>query len=476
MSGLEPFGGTFRSGPSGAILQVDRAFLELFEYDATASLAGTPLGDLLPDAEILAELGRAGGRPQVFRVPITTRRGTPRTALVLAQADNGGLSGAVIAHEEGDAHGQKLELLGRLAGGIAHDFNNILTAIGGYVEILLNAVPVDDASRENLKEIRRQADRAARLTRQLLAFGKRQTFQLKVAKVNSVVTEMFRMLERVLGDRMTLELDLDPALGFVRIDRGQFEQVVMNLVLNARDAMPEGGRIVLKTVNVTMNERLQRDGQAVEPGAHIRFAVTDTGVGMDRATMSRLFEPFFTNKKGTGTGLGLSMVYGIVKQSGGSIFVESAPGKGTTFEIWLPRTWEEPEDASASATRVGALPGSETILVAEDEAGVRAVVVMQLRRKGYKIIEAGNGEDALRAAANHQGTIHLLLSDVMMPGMTGPELAAEIVKVRPEIRIVFMTGYAEELAKLAGQRVLQKPFRLETLAQQLREALDAPGK
>ncbi len=476
MSGLEPFGGTFQSGPNGEVLQVDRAFTELFEFDAATHVVGTPLGDLLPDAEIIAELARSSGRPMAFRVPITTRRGSPRTVLVLAQADGGGLSGVVVRREEGDTHGQKLELLGRLAGGVAHDFNNILTAIGGYVEIMLNAVPEGDANRENLKEIRRQADRASRLTRQLLAFGRRQTFQLKVAKVNSVVNEMFRMLERVMGDRTTLELDLDASLGFVRIDRGQFEQVVMNLVLNARDAMPEGGRIILRTANITVKERLVRAGQPVEPGAYVCFSVIDTGIGMDRAVMSRIFEPFFTSKKGKGTGLGLSMVYGIVKQSGGSIFVESTPGKGTTFEVWLPRTWDEPDDASASATRVGALPGSETILVAEDEPGVRSVVVMQLRRKGYKILEAGNGEDALRVAANHQGTIHLLLSDVMMPGMTGPELAVEIVKVRPEIRIIFMTGYAEEVAKLASSRVLQKPFRLETLAQQLREALDTPGK
>jgi signal transduction histidine kinase len=478
MTGLQAAGGAFQSSPHGDVVFADRAFAELFEFDDSKQLLGTPLSAILPEAELQSELSRPGGHATAFRASITTRRGNTKAVLIFATADRGGLRGVVVPLEEPaaatvDAHGARLELLGRLAGGVAHDFNNILTAINGYVEILLNRVADEDPNRDTLREIRRQADRAARLTRQLLAFGRRQTFQLRVAKINTIVTDMFRMLERVMGDRTTLELELDPALGNVRVDRGQFEQVVMNLVLNARDALVNGGRLILKTANVEVKERIQKAGQAVEPGSYVSFSAVDTGVGMDEAVMARLFEPFFTSKKGKGTGLGLSMVYGIVKQSGGQIFVESTPGQGATFEIWLPRTADPIDESNASGTRLAPLAGGETILVAEDEPGVRSVVVTQLRRKGYKVLEAGNGEDALRVAAAHPTTIHLLLTDVMMPGMTGPELAEAIEKARPEIRIIFMTGYAEEISKLDGRRVLEKPFRFETLAQQLREALDA---
>jgi len=478
MSRLQSAGGAFQSSPNGDVVYADRVFAELFDFDDAKQLVGTPLSAILPEADLQAELSRPGGQATAFRTSITTRRGNTRAVLLFALVDRGGIHGVAVPLEESaappvDEHGQKLELLGRLAGGVAHDFNNILTAINGYVEILLNRMAEEDPNRDNLREIRRQADRAARLTRQLLAFGRRQTFQLRVSKLNSIVTEMFRMLERVLGDRMTLELELDPALGNVRVDRGQFEQVVMNLVLNARDALVSGGRVILRTANVEAKARLQRAGQTIEPGSYVSFSAIDTGIGMDKAVMARLFEPFFSNKKGKGTGLGLSMVYGIVKQSGGHIFVESTPGQGSTFEIWLPRTGDPIDESNATGSRIAALAGGETILVAEDEPGVRSIVVTQLRRKGYKVLEAGNGEDALRVAAAQPGTIHLLLTDVMMPVMTGPELAEAIVKVRPEIRIVFMTGYSEEIERLAGRRVLEKPFRFESLAQMLREALDS---
>ncbi len=484
MSGLEAAGGAFQTGASGDLVYADRQFAELLGFDAPAQALGRPLSEMLPEADLRSQLARAGGRGMAFRTSATMRGGNRRNVILFARLEHDGINGVVVpageapppAHAD-DPHGQKLEILGRLAGGVAHDFNNILTAIGGYVELMLTRMPENDANRDSLREIRRQADRAARLTRQLLAFGRRQVFQLRVARLNGIVTEMFRMLERVMGDQMSIELDLDPALGHVRVDRGQFEQVVMNLVLNARDALGTGGRVTLRTANVELKERVAREGQTLEPGQYVRFCVIDNGIGMDTTVRSRLFEPFFTSKKGKGTGLGLSQVYGIIKQSGGSIFVESSPGKGATFDIYLPRVFENVEESSASTVRPST-GGAETVLVAEDEAGVRNVVVTHLRHKGYQVLEAGNGEEALRVLDGHAGPpIHLLLTDIMMPGMNGTELADAVVKRLPKVRVLFMTGYTDQdIEKIGfkhpGSQVLHKPFRLETLAQKVREALD----
>jgi signal transduction histidine kinase len=373
---------------------------------------------------------------------------------------------------------QKMEAIGQLAGGIAHDFNNLLTVITSYSGLLLRETPPEDPSHADLAAIRDAGERAATLTRQLLAFSRQQVLQPQVLDLNVVTRDVEKLLRRLLREDIRLETRLAPGLGRVHADPGQIEQVIMNLVVNARDAMPDGGRIVIETANAEVRARDATRHHDAAPGRYVVLAVHDDGVGMDAATQMRMFDPFFTTKGiGKGTGLGLSTVYGIVRQSGGFIECESAPGTGTTFRLHFPLR-EEDRGAEASApARVSAPRGSETILLAEDEAPVRTVAARILRKSGYTVLEAADGHEALALWDAHGNRIDLVVSDMVMPNMGGRELATAVRARRPDVRLLFLSGYTEDVAQMgsllaAGNVFLEKPFSEEKLASKVREALD----
>jgi nitrogen-specific signal transduction histidine kinase len=373
----------------------------------------------------------------------------------------------------------RLESLGLLAGGIAHDFNNLLTVIRGYSELILSRLPSDGSARREMEEVKKAADRAAGLTGQLLAFSRRQFVAAKVVDLNAVVVNMDGMLRRLLGeDIIELCAELDPQIGSIKADPGQLEQVIMNLAVNARDAMPTGGRLTIETRNVTIGKGPRRETMMLEEGDYVLLAIKDTGQGMSEEVQSHLFEPFFTTKeKGKGTGLGLSTVYGIVKQSGGTIGIESKPGRGTTCKIYFPKV---DELAQGSQTPGGAAArgyGRETILVVEDDPAVRGLVHEALRLSGYDVLVARHGIEALLTGTKHMGPIHLLLTDVVMPQMSGPEVAEKLTVVRPDIKVLYMSGYPDhpvfsQGGVKRGTAFLQKPFTPNVLTQKVREVLD----
>jgi two-component system cell cycle sensor histidine kinase/response regulator CckA len=375
---------------------------------------------------------------------------------------------------------QKMEAVGQLAGGIAHDFNNLLTAILGSTELLLADTPPGDPRREDVQEISRSAHRAAALVRQLLAYSRKQVLQPRRVDLNAIVRDMGAMLRRVVGEPIQLRLDLDPGLGHVTADPGQLEQVIANLGVNARDAMPRGGTLTITTSNVTgRGVTAAADEGVPAAGPLVSLAVTDTGIGMDDEVRGRLFEPFFTTKElGRGTGLGLATVYGIVRQSGGHIQVRSRPGEGSSFTVYLPRA-EAPRPArGALAAAAPVSGGSETVLVAEDEEAVRHLVCRVLRAKGYRVLEARHAEAALELAAAAAEPIDLLLSDLVMPGLGGRALADRLLNARPGLRVLFITGYAAEAVERqgrlpAGHGLLEKPFTADQLAHKVRETLTA---
>ncbi|MHB8940358.1 MAG: hybrid sensor histidine kinase/response regulator [Desulfobacteria bacterium] len=382
--------------------------------------------------------------------------------------------------EEQLRRSQKMEAVGRLAGGVAHDFNNLLTAISGYSGLLLHRLPEYSTLRRDVEEIRKAGDRAAQLTRQLLAFSRRQVLQPKVLDLNAVVKNMGRMLRRLTGEDIELSTDLSPSLSRVKADPGQIEQVIVNLAVNARDAMPGGGRITIATADAELSPAYAAAHPEVRPGPHVLLSVADTGHGMSDETQAHLFEPFFTTKeRGKGTGLGLATVYGIVQQSGGHIRVNSAADRGSTFLIYLPRV-EAPEDGAQVADRPllpHPSPGTETLLLAEDEEVVRGLAREILSGNGYKVLEAGNGREALLLSEAHRGEIHLLLTDVAMPKMSGRELTERIRLQRPDLRILYMSGYTDDVILRQGViedgiPFLQKPFTPEALARKVREVLD----
>jgi two-component system cell cycle sensor histidine kinase/response regulator CckA len=378
--------------------------------------------------------------------------------------------------EEQRLHSQKLEAVGELAGGVAHDFNNLLTAIKSYSEFLLEDLEPDDRRREDVVQIRLAAKRAADLTRRLLAFSRKQILEPQPLDLNEVVSEMEKMLGRIIGADIDVRIAPTLALGTVVADRSQIEQVVLNLAVNARDAMPDGGTLTIETSNVDLNEHYADAHATVEPGSYVVLTVSDAGCGMDRATQARIFEPFFTTKeRGKGTGLGLSTVYGIVKQSGGHIWVYSDVGVGTTFRVYLPRV-ERVAAVERPAVPEHDTAGSETVLVAEDDDSVRAVVTRVLRQRGYTVLEAPNGREAIAICQTHQAPIHLILTDVIMPGMGGVDVARESAALRPEAKILLMSGYTDgelERRGLVQGRVvlLQKPFTPSALAQKVRDIL-----
>ena len=374
--------------------------------------------------------------------------------------------------EEQLRQAQKMEAVGKLAGGVAHDFNNILTAIHGHAELLLESLGEADPTRHEVEEICKAAERAGALTRQLLAFSRGRMVQPKVLDLNAVLAEMDKMLRRVIGEDILLQTNPAPALRPVRADPVQIEQVILNLAVNARDAMPRGGRLRIETANVDLDEAYTSLHPGVKAGPYVRLAVADTGVGMDEETRSRLFEPFFTTKVGKGTGLGLSIVYGIVQQAGGHVGVASALSRGTTFRIYLPQADPMAVEESQPPEAPPAAGGSETILLVEDEEPVRALVRKILHRAGYTILEAGDGNEALRIAQAHTGPIHLLLTDVVMPGMSGQELFEQLAPERRGIRVLYMSGYRDTADPLANY--LQKPFTKDALVRHVRRVLEQP--
>ena len=375
---------------------------------------------------------------------------------------------------------QKMEAVGRLAGGVAHDFNNVLTAILGYTGLLLDGLPALSPLRPDLDEIRNAANRATGLTRQLLAFSRKQALETRVLDLNDLVKEMDRLLRRLLGEDVDVVTTLAPGVGQVRADAGQLEQVVVNLAVNARDAMPEGGKLTIETQNVELDQSYAEGHLPVTPGRYVMLAVSDTGIGMSAETMSHVFEPFFTTKEaGKGTGLGLATVYGIVKQSGGSVWCYSEPGQGTTFKVYLPRV-DAPVDRVEPSAPAGPRHGTETILLVEDETELRNMTRRLLEKHGYTFLEAATSEAALGIARLHPGPIHLLLTDVVLPGESGRRLADELLVRRSELRALFMSGYTEEAIVHRGvleanTAFIHKPFTGDGLAAKVRQVLDARG-
>ena len=375
---------------------------------------------------------------------------------------------------------QKMEAIGRLAGGIAHDFNNLLTAVFGYVDLLHEELAANTRAQQDLAEIRKAAERAAGLTRQLLAFSRQQVLEPVVLEPNGLLEDFEKMLRRVIGEDVNLRLTLGADVGNVRADPGQLEQVILNLAVNARDAMPTGGKLTIETANAELSEQYAEFHQAVVPGRYVMLAVSDTGVGMSPEVRAKAFEPFFTTKeRGKGTGLGLATVYGIVKQSGGYVWVYSEPGLGTTFKIYLPQV-DAPIDAAPRAAELeGTLAGTETILLAEDDELLRPLARNLLERLGYTVLAAANAEEALALVRKHAIPIHLLVADVVMPGESGRQLGRRLAELRPETRVLYVSGYTDEVIVHHGMlepglNYLQKPFTPGALARKVREVLDAP--
>jgi PAS domain S-box-containing protein len=379
--------------------------------------------------------------------------------------------------EEQLRQARKMEAVGMLAGGVAHDFNNLLTIIAGYSQLIFNNLSEEDPNRRSAGHIMKASERAAALTGQLLAFSRRQTPAPKMIDVNQLVSGMNPMLNRLIGEDIELQLTLRPELGQVKADAGQLEQVVMNLVVNARDAMPKGGVLTIETANVHLDENYSCRQLAVKPGAYTLMAVSDNGTGMDEATRARLFEPFFTTKgKGNGTGLGLSTVFGIVKQARGTVEVYSVPGQGTSVKVYLPRVDQKaPAEPKLESRTVSG--GTETILLVEDEEMVRNLIRETLVRGGYKVIDAATPGDARRLAAAYKQKIHLMITDVVMPKVSGRELAQQLAGERPEMKVLYISGYTDSAVVNSGilqkeVAFLQKPFTLAGLGEKVRDVLE----
>jgi two-component system cell cycle sensor histidine kinase/response regulator CckA len=374
---------------------------------------------------------------------------------------------------------QKMEAVGRLSGGIAHDFNNLLGVIIGYSESIEQRVGPDDPVRKSAAEIRKAGERAASLTHQLLAFSRQRVLQPQILDLNALVTDMGMMLKRLIGKHIDLTTNLATRLERVKAEQSQIEQVIVNLVVNARDAMPEGGKLVIETSNCDVDHNFANSFPFLQPGPYVVLTVTDTGIGMDAETRRHIFEPFFTTKgPGKGTGLGLATVYGVVKQSGGGVIVDSEPGKGSTFKILLPQTMERPAATAPEETFSKGLRGTGTILLVEDEEALLDLAADRLKERGYAVLTARDGIDALEVARTFNGSIDLLLTDIMMPRMGGLALARSLSESRPGIRVVFMTGHAERDASFreamrSGAESIQKPFSHEQLIRTVRKALDA---
>jgi two-component system cell cycle sensor histidine kinase/response regulator CckA len=470
-----------------AFLDVNDAAIRSYGYSREEFL-GMTIRDIRPPEdvpEMLRDVAARGGpgdpTPKIWRH--VRKDGTLIDVEVTAGRIEleGRRAALVVAHDVSDrkrlerrlAEAEKMEAVGRLAGGVAHDFNNLLTVIGGYAEILLQRTAGRD--HRDLEEIARAAGQAAELTRHLLAFSRRQVLHPRVLDVNRIVADMETLLHRIIGDDVSVGVRLAPDLAPVEADRAQIERVIVNLAANARDAMPGGGALTVETANVDLDEQqVSRHGEG-RPGPHVLLAVSDTGHGMDEAVRKHLFEPFFTTKAG-GTGLGLSTVFGVVKQSGGGIYVYSEPGRGTTFKIYLPAAVPEQPGPGAGQAEPAAGRGSETIMVVEDDAGVRDLVRLMLEANGYEVLTVEDADEAARLCAERPG-VDLLLTDVVMPDVSGRALAERLGEIAPDMRILFMSGYADEAVHRHGvlgkaAAFLEKPFTELTLTRKVREVLD----
>jgi PAS domain S-box-containing protein len=479
---------------SGRIILANRRAEEMFGY-TRAELEGARIEILLPESRRAAHgreredyFARPRIRPMGLGIDLAGRRKDGgefpvEVSLSYLELDEGVFGIAFVSDisqrkllEEQLMHAQKMEAIGRLAGGVAHDFNNMLTVISGYNRMILDELSPLDPLRGYAEEVLKAADRAGALTNQLLAFSRRQIMQPRVISVNEVVNQTEKMLRRLIGEDIQLVYALSEHTGNVKADPGHVEQAIVNLAVNARDAMPLGGRLTIETANAVLDETYTRTHMGVQPGEFVMIAVSDTGVGMDAETRRRIFEPFFTTKeRGKGTGLGLATVYGIVKQTGGDIWVYSEPGQGTTFKLYFPRVVEAPSETTATEAE-HPKGESETILVVEDERAVRDLTVRMLQKLGYKILAAGSGEEAIEMSTAYAGPIALLLTDMVMPNMSGRQLADILVKSRPDMKVLHLSGYTENTvvhhgAVDSGVEFLPKPFSREVLARKLREVL-----
>ncbi|HKT88622.1 MAG TPA: PAS domain S-box protein [Candidatus Sulfotelmatobacter sp.] len=484
--------GIYRSSLEGRFLDVNPALISMLGYESVEEvLMLDPEKDVFArpqeHARLIEDFRRTG---RLDGVELKWKRKDASTITVrisgraVSSADEPADVLEAIAEDVTDRRiledqfrqAQKMEAVGRLAGGVAHDFNNLLMVISGYAEVILANLPCEHPLHEKGRAIQQAADRATTLTRQLLAFSRKQLLELKIVDVNAIVQDMERLLRPLIGENVEFITALAPEAAHTRADSGQLEQVLMNLVVNAKDAMPGGGKLTIQTQNILMDESHRRGQQFIRPGRYVMLSVSDTGTGMDKETQSRIFEPFFTTKeKGKGTGLGLSTVYGIVKQSGGYVMVQSEVGQGTSFQIYLPQVEGDVETNAAPAPDA-ASGGSETILLVEDEESVRQLVRDTLSAKGYKVLEADSGEAGLAAADAHKGKIDLVISDVVMPGMSGRDLVKNLSKTRPETRVLYLSGYTEDAIVSdgsieSGTAFLQKPFSLLSLSRKVREVL-----
>src|SRR5579871_47708 len=487
--------GICRCNAAGIVLDANPALVRMMGYSSASELVGRNLANLYSDSHqwftvadhvrsrqeftgMLADWSRKDVAPISVRLSGRTFTGEQESLFFELFAEDVTEQRRL---EQQLRQAQKMEAVGRLAGGIAHDFNNLLMVISGYCEFLLERIGSDPALRGPAQEIANASNRATSLTRQLLAFSRKQMLTPKVLDLNEVVTENLKMLNRLIGEDIDLVMVPGTELGAVKADPGQIEQVIMNLAVNARDAMPRGGRLTIETSNVTLDADYARFHAPVSPGEYIMLAISDTGQGMDVETQNHIFEPFFTTKGHKGTGLGLSTVYGIIKQSGGYIWVYSESGKGTSFKIYLPRVSATGETIDVQQHESAAVEvGHETILVVEDELNLRRLARQYLEKQGYTVLEAADGSAAITISSSYPGPIHLLLTDVIMPGMNGKELAQRLTSLRPETRVLYMSGYTENVIGHNGTldngvTLLPKPFTLPALRSKVREVLNAPS-
>jgi PAS domain S-box-containing protein len=484
--------GIYRSSLEGRFLDVNPALITMLGYESAEEILQLdPENEVFAHAEEhtrLIEEFRRTGRLDGIEVKWKRKDSSSVTVRISGRAVSSADEPAdvleAIAEDVTDRRvledqfrqAQKMEAVGRLAGGVAHDFNNLLMVISGYAEVILAGLDFHHPLHEKGRAIQQAADRATTLTRQLLAFSRKQLLELKVVDVNAVVQDMERLLRPLIGENVEFDAQLSPEAAHTRADAGQLEQILMNLVVNAKDAMPNGGKLTMQTQNIVVDENHRRGQTFIRPGQYVMLSVSDTGMGMDKETQSRIFEPFFTTKeKGKGTGLGLSTVYGIVKQSGGYVLGQSEEGRGTKFQIYLPRV-EGIAEKHAPQSTPAILGGSETVLLVEDEESVRQLVRDTLTAKGYRVVEAENGEAGLAAAAQHQGKIDLVITDVVMPGIGGRELIKHLAALRPETKVLYLSGYTEDAIISEGTierdaAFLQKPFTLKSLSQKVREVL-----
>jgi len=479
----------------GRIVLANRRAAEMFGY-TSAELLGARIELLLPESKRAAHgrqrddyFQRPRARPMGIGLDLSGRRKDGvefpvEVSLSTVETDEGAFGIAFVSDIsvrktlEGQLiHAQKMEAVGRLAGGVAHDFNNMLTVIAGYNRMILDELSTLDPLRGYAEEILKAADRAGALTNQLLAFSRRQIMQTRVVNLNSVISQTEGMLRRLIGEDVQIVINLAPNIGNIRADPNQIEQALVNLAVNARDAMPGGGRLIIETADTQIDETYAKTHMGVKPGDFVLLAVSDTGQGMDSATRQNIFEPFFTTKqRGKGTGLGLATVYGMVKQSGGDIWVYSELGRGTTFKLYFPKVAEAVSNGPTDEPVRHRQEGGETILLVEDEGQVRELTARMLRQMGYTVLVAAGGEEAMETARTHAGVISLLVTDVVMPGMSGKQVADGLVLMRPDTRVLFLSGYTEHTVVHHGVLdsnvdFLTKPFSREGLALKIREII-----